>query len=125
LSEAGIEGVITFLYYKNPREAMEFYENVMGFEVDRDHGSVKIYRVMDNYYVGVVDENVGYLKASKEKPVMITLLVSNVDDWHKYLVEKGVKTLFEPKLHPKDAPRIRHFMLEDPEGYIIEIQRFL
>ena len=54
---------------------------------------------------------------------MITIVVSNVDAWYRCLKDKGVKTLNKPR--NIEETRIRAFLLEDPEGYVIEIQKFL
>lgn len=78
---------------------------------------------MDGAYLGVVDERRGYHKASPTKPVMVTLVVPDVDDWYRYLKEKGVETLNEP--HDIEGLGLRAFLLEDPEGYVIEIQKFI
>ena len=53
---------------------------------------------------------------------MVTLVVSDVDAWYQYLRDKGVETLNEP--HDIEELGLRAFLLEDPEGYVIEIQKF-
>ena len=123
MSEVGVEGLVTFLYYKDLEEAATFYEEVMGFEVTVDQGWAKIYRVTDGAYVGVVDEKRGYHSASPTKPVMVTLMVPDVDAWYRYLRERDVETLSEPR--DVEELGLRAFLLEDPEGYVIEIQKFL
>lgn len=123
MAEVDIEGLITFLYYRDLEKAAEFYEEVMGFELTIDQGWAKIYRVTDSAYVGVVDERRGYHRTSPTKPVMVTLVVSDVDAWYRYLKDKGVKTLNEP--HDIEELGLRAFLLEDPEGYVIEVQKFI
>ena len=78
---------------------------------------------MDGAYLGVVDERRGYHKASLAKPVMVTLVVPGVDAWYRYLKEKGVETLNEP--HYIEELGLRALLLENPEGYVIEIQKFM
>ncbi len=121
--EIGVEGLITFLYYKDLEKATRFYEEVMGFELTVDQGWAKIYRVTDGAHVGVVDESRGYHRASPTKPVMVTLVVPDADAWYQYLRGRGVETLSEP--HDVEELGLRAFLLEDPEGYVIEIQKFL
>ena len=123
MAEVDVEGLITFFYYRDLEKAAEFYEEVMGFELTIDQGWAKIYRVTDSAYVGVVDERRGYHRASPTKPVMVTLVVSDVDAWYQYLKDKGVKTLNEP--HDIEELGLRAFLLEDPEGYVIEVQKFI
>jgi lactoylglutathione lyase len=122
LSEVGVEGLITFLYYKDLEKAASFYEDVMGFELTINQGWAKIYRVTDGAHIGVVDEKQGYHRASRAKPVMVTLVVPDVDAWYRYLRDKGVETLNEPR--DIEELGLRAFLLEDPEGYVIEIQKF-
>ncbi len=70
-------------------------------------------------YVGLVDERRGYHRASLTKPVMICLRAPDVDAWYRYLKGKGVQMLSGP--YDSQEPKIRLFMLHDPEGYVIEI----
>jgi uncharacterized glyoxalase superfamily protein PhnB len=95
----------------------------MGFELTVDQCWAKIYKVTGNAHIGLVDEKRGYHKASPTKPVMLTLLVSDVDAWYRGLTAKGIKTLTEPC--DVQELKIRMFLLQDPEGYVIEIQKFL
>jgi lactoylglutathione lyase len=122
LSRLEVEGLITFLYYNSLEEAEDFYENVMGFEKTVDQGWAKIFRVRGAAHVGLVDGKRGYHRPSSTKPVMVTVVVSDVDAWYRYLNDKGVKILSEPKDNAEI--NIRAFLLEDPEGYVIEIQKF-
>jgi len=122
LSVPGVEGLITFLYYEDLEGAVRFYEEVMGFEKIVDQGWAKIYRVAGEAHVGLVDGSRGYHRPSPSKPVMVTMVVDNVDAWYRYLRVMGVETLTEPRDHEEIG--IRAFLLEDPEGYVIEIQKF-
>jgi len=92
----------------------------MGFHLAIDQGWSKIYKVTNDAYIGLVDEKRGYHKASATKPVIICLVVPNVDAWYRYLNEKGVNILTVP--NDSEALNIRAFLLHDPEGYVIEIQ---
>jgi catechol 2,3-dioxygenase-like lactoylglutathione lyase family enzyme len=49
-------------------------------------------------------------------------VAEDVDGWHRRLAERGVE--FEKA--PADNPeyRIRHCFFRDPNGYLLEIQRF-
>jgi len=53
---------------------------------------------------------------------MVTLVVPGVDAWYRHFKEKGVETINEP--HDVDDLHLRAFLLRDPAGYVIEIQRF-
>ena len=53
--------------------------------------------------------------------VILTLVTVDVDIWHGYLACQGVA--LEPPTH-NPTYGIYHFFLQDPNGYLIEIQRF-
>ena len=94
----------------------------MGFELSTDQKWAKIFKIAENAYVGCVDGNVGYHKPADDKPVMLTIVVDDPDKWYQHFQNKGVKTLNEP--HDDKELNLRIFLLEDPEGYVIEIQKF-
>lgn len=54
--------------------------------------------------------------------MILTLVTSEVDAWHQYLRDQGVSFEGPPALNPKYD--IYHCFLRDPNGYLIEIQRF-
>lgn len=120
LDKVGVKGLITFLYYKDLDRAIHFYEEIMGFQLAIDQGWSKIYKVTNNAHIGLVDERYGYHNSSTTKPVIICLVVPDVDAWYRYLNEKGVDVLNEP--NDSEELKIRAFLLQDPEGYVIEIQ---
>ena len=118
-----VRGVITWLYYRDLPAAMEFYESVMGFETEVDQGWSKILKIRDGAYVGLVDGEHGYHRASDTKPVILCINVGDADAWHSMLLEKGL----DLEAHPPESERlkIKVFMFKDPEGYTIEIQETL
>jgi predicted enzyme related to lactoylglutathione lyase len=99
---------------------MEFYKNIMGFNMEVDQGWSKIFKIREGAYVGLVDGEYGYHRASDTKPVILCINVKDADAWHNRLIGKG----FEVKEFPKESERlkIKVFMFNDPEGYVIEIQ---
>ena len=123
MPDYGVKGLIPWLYYRDLPKAMEFYQDVMGFEMVVDQGWSKIYRIRDGAYIGLVDERHGYHRASDDKPVIVCLNVHDADAWYEKLKEKGVELEEQPK--ESERLRIKVFMLRDPEGYVIEIQESL
>lgn len=123
MADYGVKGLIPWLYYRDLPRAMEFYEEVMGFEMVLDQGWSKIYRIRDGAYLGLVDERHGYHRASEDKPVILCLNVFDADAWYEKLKEKGVELERQPQ--ESERLRIKVFMLIDPEGYVIEIQESL
>lgn len=116
------KGAITFFYYKDLARAVEFYDKVMGFKLVQDQRWAKIYRVNGDAYMGCVDGSIGYHKPSDEKPVMLTVIVDDPDAWYEHFKKHKVETLNEP--HDDKELNLRIFLLRDPEGYVIEIQKF-
>jgi lactoylglutathione lyase len=117
------EGLITFLYYEDVGKAAEFYRETMGFEQVMDREWVKIFKVSGGAHVGLVNAERGWHKPSEEKPVMLSVMVPDADEWHRRLTSMGARTDLEA---PKDSGEIkmRAFRTWDPEGYVIEIVEF-
>lgn len=118
-----VEKAITFFYYVDLSRAFDFYTQVMGFPLEIDQGWSKILRIADHAYVGLVDETRGMHRANPIKPVQLCIRVPDVDAWHGYLAARNVTGLTEPK--DSASLGIRAFVLEDPEGYQIEVQSVL
>ncbi len=117
-----VNGLLTFFYYKDLARAGEFYEKIMGFELVQDQKWAKIFKVADSAFMGCVDGNIGYHKHDPTKPVMLTVIVDDPDAWYEHFMENGVETLNKP--HDDVELNMRIFLLHDPEGYVIEIQKF-
>jgi len=111
---------ITFFYYRDLPAAMRFYEDVLGLPLVIDQGWAKIYRVADAAHVGLVDETRGMNRAHDVKPVQLCIRVKDVDAWHDFAASRGVTGLTEPRT--SDELGVRIFVMNDPEGYQIEIQ---
>jgi catechol 2,3-dioxygenase-like lactoylglutathione lyase family enzyme len=123
MRQEGIEGFITFTYYKDLDKASKFYSETMGFEVVVDMSWVKIYKLAEGAHLGLVDEAHGYFKTSRIKPVMLTFMVSDAEAWYQYLTGKGIRTNHKPE--ERRTPHMKGFLTWDPEGYVIEILEFL
>ena len=102
---------------------MRFYEDILGFELAIDQGWSKIYRVTGAAHVGLVDESRGSHRSHPIKPVQICFRVADVDAWYTYLAEVGADGLRPPRSNQE--LKIRAFVLNDPEGYQVEIQSAL
>jgi len=122
MTPPSLNGIVTFFYYENLAKATEFYEKIMGFHLVQDQKWAKIFKVKDNAYMGCVDGNIGYHKPDPTKPVMLTVIVDDPDAWYKHFRENGIEPLDEP--HDNEELNLRIFLLRDPEGYVIEIQKF-
>jgi len=114
-----IDQQITFLYTSNLKTSANFYEVVMGFKLALDQGSCRLYQTALNSYLGICErENV----ESNPNCVIFTLVTSDVDGWYVLLKKKGIVFENPPVLNSRY--QIYHCFLRDPNGYLIEIQRF-
>jgi catechol 2,3-dioxygenase-like lactoylglutathione lyase family enzyme len=118
----GLEANITFLYYRDIPRAQRFYEDVLGLTLTVDQGYSKIYRVSPTSYVGLVDESRGLHRASEAKPVTLSFVSAQVDEWYAYLRGRGVEMVHE--LANGTRQPTRGFVAKDPEGYYLEFETF-
>lgn len=111
---------ITFLYTRDIGKTASFYEEIMGLSLALDQGGCRIYRVAgDKGYLGICERDYA---PQKPQGVIFTIVTHDVDGWYHHLVEKGVVCDGPPRLN--ETYGIYHFFLHDPNGYLLEIQRF-
>lgn len=114
-------GAITFFYYADLSAVIPFYEQTLGFELVRDQGMARLYRIAPGSYFGIVDGHRGHLRHRPDSAVLLTLVVADVAAWHARMAAAGV-----PGLGPiRQSAFCEHFFFTDPAGYAIEVQRFL
>lgn len=118
--DGGIVLVITFQYYRDLPTAMRFYEDILGFELAIDQGWSKIYRIDGQAHVGLVDEARGMKNWRAEKTVQVCLRVPDVAAWYAWAKANNVGGL--SKMFDSAELGIRAFVMDDPEGYQIEVQ---
>lgn len=121
-----IDQQITFVYTNDLKKSADFYENIMGLELWRDQGTCRIYTVSRTGYIGVcqVGEGAkGRISTEEQTNIILTIVTQDVDEWYNYLTHKGVTFEKPPETNPRY--NIYHCFLRDPNGYLIEIQRFL
>jgi len=111
---------VTFLYYKDLVPPARFYGEVLGFPEAFDGGWVKMYRISETSYVGLVDESKGYLKTASDKPVMLSIETAQVAEWYERVKANGPEFL-ETHLKPADEGLANGFLMRDPAGYAVEI----
>jgi catechol 2,3-dioxygenase-like lactoylglutathione lyase family enzyme len=111
---------VSFLFTTDLAATANFYEETLGLTLALDQGDCRIYRVSRDGFLGFCQrpEAPGH-----HAGVILTLVTPEVDRWHRYLSDQGVAFDKPPTLNPKY--NIYHCFLRDPNGYLIEIQRFL
>ena len=123
MSHPPIEQQITFLYTQDLATTTRFYEDTLGLELWLDQGSCRIYSVSGSGCLGLCQVGeTSTLPTDKQSNVIFTLVTQQVDEWFEYLKERGVEFEKPPTLNEKY--KIYHCFLRDPNGYLIEIQRF-
>jgi lactoylglutathione lyase len=122
MSVSDVTGSITFFYYNDLERASEFYSQVMGFEKVLDVGFAHVFRIYDDVHIGLVDGSRGSMKPAKNKSVMFSMFVDDVDAWHRRLSSKG----FDVGL-PKEPTYLdmKVLIFKDSEGYTLELLQWI
>lgn len=115
--------MITFTYHEDIQAAERFYGDTLELEQVMDRGWVKIFKLGKDSHIGLVDAEHGHLKPSKDKPVMLTIVVEDADSWYSALQEKGVKANGPPA--QSGELDMKGFLIWDPSGYVIEVLEFV
>jgi len=114
------EAMVTFVYVRDLARSREFYEGLLRIPLALDQGACHIYRVAQSGFLGVCQcaDRAG----TATKGVILTLVSPNVDAWYASLLETGVEFETSPVYNP--TYKIYHCFFRDPDGHLIEIQRF-
>ncbi len=111
---------ITFLYTRDLKATAQFYEQVLGLSVVVDQGDCRIYRVSAQSYLGFCQRAAA---PASPQEVIFTFITEDVDGWARRLHTFGVAFEKEPALNTHY--QIYNCFFRDPNGYLLEIQRFL
>ena len=111
---------VTFLYTPDLVTTARFYEQVLGLEMVLNQGVCRIYRVSRDGLVGFCQKD-GV--EPRPQTIILTLVTPDVDGWYERLTVQGVAFDKPPTFNPQY--NIYHCFLRDPNGYLLEIQRFL
>jgi catechol 2,3-dioxygenase-like lactoylglutathione lyase family enzyme len=115
---AAFDAQITFCSTQDLGKTARFYEEVLGLPLALDQGACRIYRVADRAFIGFCE----HLEPARTAGIILTLVTDDVDGWHARLVAQGVVFERAPSLNARF--QIYNCFLRDPNGYLIEIQRF-
>lgn len=114
------DGQIVFLPVADLARSAVFYEQLLLLPLALEQPEIKIYRVRAGAFLGLCQSG-GPLAADDR--LILTLVSEQVDAWHERLAAQGVPTEGPPRENARY--RIYHFFARDPDGYRVEIQRFL
>lgn len=112
-----VDAHITFLRVADLGRSHDFYGEGLGLALVLDQGGCRIYRLTDEAYIGL---------CLRDEPgstgVVVTIVTDAVDEWHKRFTTAGADLDGPPRDNPEY--RIYHFFATDPDGHLLEVQRF-
>ncbi len=113
------DGLICFLGTADLQRTHEFYSETLGLKLHKDQGACRIYEIRPGAYVGFCVHH-----PVKSGPgTLITLLAADVDEVFSSFTRAGVDIETQPALNHEFG--IYHFYAHDPNGYRLEVQRFV
>lgn len=119
MADLAVSQQITFLDTRDLARTADFYERILGLRLARDQGTCRIYHVSGEAYLGFCQRPDA---PTEPRGLVLTLVTEQVDEWCAHLRRKGVEFVKEPAENP--PYRIYNAFVRDPNGYVIEIQRF-
>ncbi|SRR6056297_1033929 len=114
------DGLIAFYGTDNLEKTHKFYSGLLELKLYKDQGKCKIYEVPNGGKIGFcehLDNCVG------ENGPIITFIAKDVDMVYAHIASSGYKIPPLPEVN--EEFQIYHFFAEDPNGYKIEIQKFI
>ena len=111
---------ITFLPVADLARSAQFYELVLLLHPVLDQGGIRIFRVAGGGYLGLCQSDA---PLAADDRLILTFVTEQVDEWHTRLEAQGVPTDGPPRENARY--QIYHFFARDPDGYRLEVQRFL
>lgn len=117
--EARPEQLVIFLGCHDIDETERFYRDTLGLEPVLDQGRCRILRVAGEAFLGFCQKE----SFDAESAGVITTLASrDVEALYETLRARGVR--FDGPLRHNPEFSITHAFFRDPNGYLLELQRF-
>ena len=113
-------GMMTFLYYENHAEAVDFYRNTLGFREILDDGWIVIVEAAPGSRIALANSTEGALKPVKDKGALIAVETEELEDWFERLKAKGLEFISGWE----EGDYVQQFRVYDPGGYIVEFVRW-
>lgn len=110
---------VFFLKTRDLEKTTAFYAGVMDFKLALDQSQCRIFRIRAGCFVGFCFTE----GSTGSEEVVLTIEMDDVDGFCRYLEGKGVEIEVRPRLN--ERYNIYQMFVRDPNGYLVEIQRFL
>ncbi|MFV1988370.1 MAG: VOC family protein [Gemmatimonadota bacterium] len=118
----GIIANNAFFYYADVEAATDFYTETLGIRLAADYGFAKILQIAETSYLTLVDAEMGMHSVDEPKTVALALVTDQIDEWWQYVSDLGLP--LRSGYAPAEGNPHRGFVLIDPEGYLLEFERF-
>jgi len=118
--KASVIGQISWVYTEDLDSTAFFYAEVLGFKCSRDEGNARIFDTGGDACIGVCQAFAD--RVVEPKGGMISIITDDVDAWYLRLKEIGLAIDQPP--HQLEQFGIYSFFVKDPNGYVIEFQRY-
>lgn len=109
-------------YYEDLEAAWTFYTRVLGFATVADYGYAKTLRVAPDSYLTLVDRNRGMHSPAAPKAATLAVVTDEVEGWWDYLRAQSLE--MRAPLNVREGRPHDGFVALDPEGYLLEFERF-
>ena len=119
IEAASFDQQVTFLSVSDLERSAAFYAGTLGLTQVLDQGDCRIFAVSKTAFVGICVRP----DAVDPTGVIVTLVTDDVDGWHERLAAAAVVCERPPNRNERYA--IYQAFYRDPDGYLIEIQKFL
>jgi catechol 2,3-dioxygenase-like lactoylglutathione lyase family enzyme len=114
------EGCVVFFRTHDLEAIRAFYEVILGLRPVLEQDICLIYKAACSSYLGFCEE--GCMVTETGSGVVVTLVTADVDRIAGEMREAGARCVKEPAYDPRFM--IYNCFFEDPDGRIVEIQRF-
>ncbi|MGG3570924.1 VOC family protein [Bacillus gobiensis] len=110
------------IYVPNIQLAIDFYTNVLGFNVDKHYGEKIVTLVHGELPIVLEETEEAELRPEKRTlGVVLALKTDDIFDTVRHLKEHGVTFIIE---EPKDCPPGKLISFQDPFGNVLEYLQF-
>lgn len=109
-------------YYHDLARATRFYQELLGFDLVEDYGFGKLFQIAASSFLMLIDGSIGRHSADEPKTVTTAFITDELEGWYDYLKAQQVSMRWA--LNPKPGKPHDGFVAIDPEGYLLEFERF-